>query len=241
MPDHELQPTFTGIPRLSSPDPTGSEANISVQVQLDSYSNMDQSATTPSRAASRRPSPSRSFDLLSSLGRQPVMSSQPSQLSVADPSFYSSRGAPQAIHQEDLLMGLISGTEPLTHGQKRPREAESDDEPLPKRDRLEEELEALAATHPMVASAPGLRVASVIPTSAAPVPSPISPQDVDTLHMGDLSLGTPPTVDLGTRRTLAARPTTRRLPGVSENGVGRRARHSSPSDDEEEEGDSQGS
>ncbi|KAK4227849.1 hypothetical protein QBC38DRAFT_443329 [Podospora fimiseda] len=222
MPDPELHQSLTGlatsgsIPRPSSPDPTGSEANTSVQVQVDYYSNMDQSAATPSRAASRRPSPLRSLDLLSILGQQ----------AIPEPSPTSHPGA--LTHQEDLLMGLISTSEPLAHGQKRPREAESDDEPLPKRDRLEEELEALAATHPMVASASGLRVASVIPTSAAPVASPVSPQDVDALHLGGLSLRTRQTVDLGTRRTLAARPTTRRLPGVTEAKASRRARHSSP-------------
>ncbi|KAK4161274.1 hypothetical protein QBC43DRAFT_324075 [Cladorrhinum sp. PSN259] len=226
----QLQQSF---PRLSSPDPTGSETNTSVQVQLDSWSNRDPAATA-SQAASRRPSPARSFDPLSSLGRQAVTPSQSSHLSLPDPALQPTRDS--SIPQEDFLMGLVSGGDSLTHGQKRPREAESDDEPSPKRDRLEEELEALAANHPMAVSASGLRVASVIPVSAAPGASPISPQDIDALHMDDLSLETTQTVNLGTRRTLAARPATRRLPGVKYSSVSKSARHSSPSDDDEDGG-----
>jgi len=169
-----------------------------------------------------------------SVGRQSMLSPRSSQLLQPDPRLQPTQDDP--IAPEDLLR-CIYGTDSPYQGQKRPREAEFDDGPLAKRDRLEEELEALSATHRMATSALGLRVESVLPASTAPVASPISPDDIDALRVGDLRLGSSETVDLGTRRTLPVRSAKRRLPlrQPNEGEGGGSGRQGSPSDDEAEE------
>ncbi|KAK3353099.1 hypothetical protein B0T25DRAFT_568331 [Lasiosphaeria hispida] len=115
------------LARLSSPDAAHSEANSSVQVHLDAESNR---AVVPpaSRSASRRRSPP---------GH--------SQSSVA--SLHQERPA-----AEDMLRDLIVITDSSNNAisdalqsLKRTHDGDSPDEPRPKRDRLEEELDRISA------------------------------------------------------------------------------------------------
>ncbi|KAK0629734.1 hypothetical protein B0T17DRAFT_506258 [Bombardia bombarda] len=138
---------------LPSPDGATSDANSSIQVHLDTSSHRGglSTAVTP-RSPSRHPSPSRTPE--PSLGRQVAENSLSSFLSSQQQSQSSSSSQHERPSAEDLLRDLISPidssrnalTDP-THGLKRPHDGESAGEPLPKRDRLEEELEQMAAAY----------------------------------------------------------------------------------------------
>ncbi|KAM7202892.1 hypothetical protein V8F33_002550 [Rhypophila sp. PSN 637] len=132
---------------LNLEDGAASEANSSIQVHLDSRSVRGLSTSRTHRSRSRRRrSPSRNPD-------HPETMLQPSGNSQSQSSGLSS----QPIHdtplpQEDLLIDLISPTEPgsssvddLFHGLKRPHDGETTGEPSPKRDKLGEELEQMMA------------------------------------------------------------------------------------------------
>ncbi|KAK3323515.1 hypothetical protein B0T19DRAFT_207070 [Cercophora scortea] len=119
-------------PQRDMPTPGGSpsEANSSIQVQPDTWSNRAPSAAVTLGSSSRLPSRSRT-PLSSFL--------QPSQ--------------PEQASREDVLIDLIApihadlnpGTEAL-HGLKRAHDGDSAyGEPSSKRDKLEEELDRLAA------------------------------------------------------------------------------------------------
>ncbi|KAK0715730.1 hypothetical protein B0H67DRAFT_554198 [Lasiosphaeris hirsuta] len=116
------------LARLSSPDAAQSEANSSVQVHLDAEGNRA-GGPPASRSASRR--------------RSPPGHSQSSTAS-------SQQERPSA---EDMLRDLIVTTDSsnnaigdaLLQSLKRTHDGDSPDEPRPKRDKLEEELDRLSA------------------------------------------------------------------------------------------------
>ncbi|KAK4178216.1 hypothetical protein QBC36DRAFT_325367 [Triangularia setosa] len=194
------------FPRLSSSDPNGSDANSSVQVQLDALSNRGRSATGASQSPSRLPSPSRTS------GPEPITeqhsnqsNSQSSQLSI---DIVLCRPREDPILPEHVLIGLA--------GQKRPYDdgaIDEDEQRYAKRDRMTEELELMSPS----AHAP----TTPFPLSSAPtgVPS-ISVADFDDIdrllapgrHQPPIFQPDLQTVVIGNRKTLPIRSVSRRLP-----------------------------
>ncbi|KAK4199675.1 hypothetical protein QBC40DRAFT_80000 [Triangularia verruculosa] len=204
------------FPRLSSPDPNGSDANSSVQVQLDALSNRGRSATGASQNPSRLQSPSRTsgpeptFEQLSNQSN-----SQSSQLSI-DLILRQPRDDP-LLPSEDVLLGLTTGGVQI--GQKRPYDSETideDEERYAKRDRMTEELELMSPS----TEAP----TTSFPFSSAPTGIPsISVADFDDIdqllaarrqqqQQPPLFQSDPQTVVIGNRKTLPIRFLARRLP-----------------------------
>ncbi|KAK0735702.1 hypothetical protein B0T21DRAFT_349164 [Apiosordaria backusii] len=226
------------FPRLSSPDPNGSDANSSVQVQLDALSNRGRSATGPSQTPSRLPSPSRTS------GPEPIVeqisnqsNSQSSQLSI-DLILRQSREDP--ILPEHVLIGLATGG--AQPGQKRPYDSETideDEQRYAKRDRMTEELELMSPS----IQAP----VELFPISSAPagVPS-ISVADFDDIdrllaqdrqQQPQIFQPDPQTVVIGNRRTLPIRSLSRRLPPQQRSDIPAASREQG--DEESDEGDDQ--
>ncbi|KAK0666668.1 hypothetical protein QBC41DRAFT_357919 [Cercophora samala] len=209
------------FPRLSSPDLNGSDANSSVQVQLDALSNRGRSATGLSETPSRLPSPSRTPNPEPAPEQFPSQSnSQSSQLSID--FVLRQPGEGPLLPSEDVLLGLTTGGAHI--GQKRPYDSETvdeDEERYAKRDRMTEELELMSPS----TEAP----TTSFPFSSAPagVPS-ISVadfDDIDRLLASDTQQ--PPVfqpdpqtvVVVGNRRTLPIRSLSRRLPPQQRTGV----------------------
>ncbi|KAK4662821.1 hypothetical protein QC763_602945 [Podospora pseudopauciseta] len=198
------------FPRLSSPDPNGSDANSSVQVQLDALSNRGRSATGPSQTPSRLPSPSQPEPAFE---QHPSRSnSQSSQLSID--FLLRQSGEDPLLPSEDVLLGLTSGG--VHSGQKRPYDSETideDEERYAKRDRMTEELELMSPS----TEAP----TTSFPFSSAPTEVPsISVADFDDIdrilsperQQDPIFQSDPQTVVIGNRRTLPIRSVSRRLP-----------------------------
>ncbi|KAL2158979.1 hypothetical protein VTH06DRAFT_3009 [Thermothelomyces fergusii] len=163
----------------SSLDAAVSEGHSSVLVNLDILSRRGRSIGSRSQSSSVRPSPSRGPE--GSLTHQATSGSVSSSVS-SQSSPQPSQGDPTA--PEDVLRGLLAeSSEPdsavsgaaALHGVKRPHDEETADEPLPKRDRLGEELERMSALHPPAAPAPPLSAgSSAFLTSAAVAhPAPV--------------------------------------------------------------------
>ncbi|KAK4235510.1 hypothetical protein C8A03DRAFT_17767 [Achaetomium macrosporum] len=197
------------ITRLSSPDPATSDGNSSVQVHFDSLSNRGRSIGIASRSSSVRPSPSRAVE--SSLARQATANSISSLFSSQ-----SSSQPPQndRVLPEDLLRDLIAVTESsgnafsgVVHGVKRPRDGEATDEPLPKRDKLTEELDRMVMSQPAQAPITVSSGSSALSASATAAQAPPA-NGAPTSGPGN------PVVAPWTRGTLAIRTPRRPPPGM---------------------------
>ncbi|KXX77920.1 hypothetical protein MMYC01_205921 [Madurella mycetomatis] len=180
-----------GIPPVSSPDAAASEANSSVQVNLDASSNRH-------RSPSRTPEPS--------LARRATANSLSSFLSSQPPSQSSSQpGQSDRAPVEDVLRDLIAVTglrsdavNDVLHGVKRPHDGEAADEPVAKRDRLSEELARMAASHNRCSSPTATSTCS---TTSAASNAPPAPGPHDAPVTGSVSQP----VALATRSTLPVR------------------------------------
>ncbi|KAK3307007.1 uncharacterized protein B0T15DRAFT_510329 [Chaetomium strumarium] len=193
--------------RLSSPDPATSEGNSSVQVHLDSASNRQ------SRSSSVRRSPSRAVE--PSLARQATANSI-SSLFSSPPSSQLSQS--DRVPAEDVLRDLIAATEAsgdalrgVVHGVKRPRDSEAADEPLPKRDKLTEELDRMSTSQSP--RAPIAVSSESSASSSARTSHANSANGAPTASPGDAL------VTQWTPGTLAFRASRRRPPGMGNNGT----------------------
>ncbi|KAK4193750.1 hypothetical protein QBC35DRAFT_446092 [Podospora australis] len=252
------------FPRISTPEPAGSDANSSVQVQLDTHSH---------RGPSDRPSPLRTLEQHAS--RHVANVSQSSNVAYLSPESSSQSSSQNAAAgppapAEDILVDLIvTPTEPsgsaehfstvleklVLAGQKRPRdEIREDDEdnallgePLAKRDKLGEELEQMIASssssssssHPLAILSP----TPIEPSDAVSTNMSVSLHDGLNGSSGDIetiSNGTS-TLFIGTRRTIPLRAATRRLPArpAGANGNPSSRQNQDDEDDDEEEVDAE--
>ncbi|KAH6635289.1 hypothetical protein B0J18DRAFT_43084 [Chaetomium sp. MPI-SDFR-AT-0129] len=198
------------IPWVSSPDPTASEGNSSVQVNFDSLSQRGRSVDRRSPSSSIRPSPSRGGPE-HSLARQATANSLTTFL-ASQPSSQPSQGDQPPPSPEDVLRDLIDIPEStgdvirsFLHGVKRPHNDDDDDdmadEPQPKRDKLGEELESMSGPNYSLSSivvSSGSSPFSFLAASTPTVPT-------RTVPTSDAGPSTPPT-----RTTLPLRPPRRR-------------------------------
>ncbi|AEO66822.1 9c3cd026-1ee0-42b1-b286-945124d990a7 [Thermothielavioides terrestris] len=196
---------------LSSSDPAASEGNWSVQVQLDASSDRGRSIRRRGRGRSPSTRPSASGTPEQSLSRQATTNSFAS-IRSSQPSSQPSQNEPTPA--EDLLRDLIAVTEVINsalngalHGVKRPHDDKADDEPLAKRDKLGEELERMAASHPAEVAASALPGSPGFSTSAAAAYNGAANNGPAAIQ-SDLRL--PPR----TRNALPARARRRRRPGL---------------------------
>ena len=203
-------------------------SSLLTSAEISSLTILRGSTGAPSRSPSRAPEPS--------LARQATANSLATFLSSQSSS---QNDRPPA---EDLLRDLIAVTESSSnatsnaaHGVKRPHDDEAADEPLPKRDKLGEELDQMFASHPTHASIMEPSV-SMAPSASANTPYPQTTDATSTPNPSES------TVTLGTLNTLPIRATARRLRRLG-NGTGtphgRPSEHrgpaSSSSDDDSEQ------
>ncbi|KAK4103603.1 hypothetical protein N658DRAFT_281147 [Parathielavia hyrcaniae] len=206
-----------GVPQslsgLLSPDPTASEGNSSVQVNLDSASNRGGSIGLRSRSPSMRPSPSRG----QSLARQATANSLSSLIS-SQPSSQPSQN--ERAPPEEVLRDLIDVTElsrdailGSLRGVKRAHDdEETADEPLAKRDKLGEELEGMSA-------APLAPVSTFVATASSAFPTATAGSYPPAANGSPLPGHGDPTAGGGARGRLPIRPSERRHQRLS-NGTG---------------------